>query len=95
MLHYFEKKLGATIHTFFGFGLLCLMLGFLVIISEFLWRFFMALLFLIVAFAMLHLAYRLQLFREHMHHFFGNGQGDDESNAKRPTKRTKKKASVL
>ncbi len=87
MLEFLEKKLGATIHTFFGFGLLCFVLGFLVIISEFLWRFFMALLFLIVAFAMLHVAYRLQLFREHMHHFF---------DAKEPAaKRPKKKTSVL
>ena len=95
MLQFFEKKLGATIHTFFGFGLLCLVLGFLVIISEFLWRFFMALLFLIVAFAMLHLAYRLQLFREHMHHFFGNGSDDGGPTVKKPSKRPSKKQRVL
>lgn len=91
MLHFFEKKLGATIHTFFGFGLICLVLGFLVIISDFLWRFFMAILFLIVAFAMLHVAYRLQLFREHMHHFFGNGNEDFDASVKRSIRRAKKK----
>ncbi len=95
MLQFLEKKLGATIHTFFGFGILCFALGFLVIVSEFLWRFLMALLFLIVAFALLHVAYRLQLFREHMHHFFGNGSEDVDASVKRPEKRPKKKARVL
>lgn len=95
MLQFLEKKLGTTIHTFFGFGLICLVLGFLVIISEFLWRFFMAILFLIVAFAMLHLAYRLQLFREHLHHFFGAGDDREESVIKRRVAHAKKKARVL
>lgn len=95
MLQFLEKKLGATVHTFFGFGLLCLVLGFLVIISEFLWRFFMALLFLIVAFALLHVAYRLQLFREHMNHFLGNGAKDEESIIRKPVKRPRKKVRVL
>lgn len=96
MLQFLEKKLGTTIHTFFGFGLICLVLGFLVIISEFLWRFFMAILFLIVAFAMLHLAYRLQLFREHLHHFFGNGHAANEEMIKKPARKiTKKRERVL
>lgn len=95
MLQFLEKKLGTTIHTFFGFGLLCFALGFLVIISEFLWKFLMALLFLIVAFALLHVAYRLQLFREHMHHFFGNGQGDGGVGIKKSIKQPVKKSRVL
>lgn len=95
MLQFLEKKLGTTIHTFFIFGLICLILGFLVIISEFLWRFFMSILFLIVAFAMLHLAYRLQLFREHMHHFFGIHNTSEEPPARKRTVHAKKQTRVL
>ncbi len=95
MLQFLEKKLGTTIHTFFGFGLLCLVLGFLVIISESLWRFFMALLFLIVAFAMLHVAYRLQLLREHLSGIFNFGSPNEEPIVKKSTKRPQKRVRVL
>lgn len=90
MLQQFEKKLGATVHAFFGFGILCFLLGFLVIISEFLWRLLIALLFLIVAFALLHMAYRLQLFRDNLHHFFNavSFSGNDEKKTVRKKQNT-------
>lgn len=90
MLQQFEKKLGATVHAFFGFGILCFVLGFLVVISEFLWRLLIALLFLIVAFALLHMAYRLQLFRDNLHHFLGTIPFTDNGNGAKKTVRKKR-----
>ena len=66
MLERFEKKIAATIHSFFFFGLVSVGLGFLALSNEVFTRLFVAVGFFLTGLLFLHIAYHIQDLRNHL-----------------------------
>lgn len=66
-----EKKMTGTIHHMFAFGLVCVLIGVLVMLDEFMLRLFVGLIFFFIAYIALFIAYKLQGMRDVFERFGG------------------------
>lgn len=63
MFKFLEKKTNNTIGTFTTIGVLCVILGVAVLVNEFFWRVFVAIIFFILAYVAFHIACRIKYIR--------------------------------
>lgn len=102
MFQFFERKMNITINTFFLFGLISVMFGFMSLYNTFVLRLLVALLFFFVGSLFLYISYHIQDLRDNLREFMGEQQAKSSSTsavsaslgvspAKKPPVRTRKK----
>jgi hypothetical protein len=83
MLQFVEKKMNSTMYTLFFIGLISVGLGVVTLLSDFFVRLFIGLLFFLVAYVTLHLAYRIQVIKDEMGGVFEFGAQKKNGTAKK------------
>ncbi|GEM_PF-4120857 len=82
MFKFLEKKVNNTISTFLTVGILCLVLGIAVLVNEFFWRIFVALVCFILSYIAFHIACRIQYVRDTMKYIFPSEKKHQSSRKK-------------
>lgn len=88
MFHNLEKKVNHTIWTLFTIGCLAVALGVASLMDPFLAQFMVGILFFMLAYVTLHMAYRMQVMRDAFFHMFHLSGGSSEEKEK-PTRKRK------
>ncbi len=78
MFRNLEKKVNHTLYTLFVIGLVALGLGVVTLLSEVFVQIFVSILFFLLAYAALSLAYRMQIMRDAFFHIFHPLAGEKE-----------------
>jgi len=71
MFKIIEKRMTSTINHLFVFGLMCVLIGMLVMLDELMLRIFTGLIFFFLAYIVLYIAYKLQGVRDVFDRFSG------------------------